>query len=193
MKLASARNELTRKQAIGLVQCGILHKTVLAGLGRHVSSLLDGERDLYTKYNYIYQILFVLTICLSKVSLLLFITRLTPNASTIKTGWFILAGITAWGVATIFAFAFQCALPRPWDTISGVCHNQGALHYVTAIIDILTDVALTIHPVIILWRVQIQRSKRLVVMLVFIARVLWVPPSNRTPLRRVARGDQAHF
>ena len=80
--------------------------------------------------------------------------------------------IATWGVATVFAFAFQCSLPHPWNNTSGVCHNQHALYYASAAIDILTDVVLTVLPVVILWGVQIQRRKRIVVMMVFVARLL---------------------
>lgn len=129
---------------------------------------------MYNKYNYTYQILFIITIVLAKMSLLLFITRLTPNVATIRVGRIILCLIATWGAATAFGFAFQCSLPQPWNNTSGVCHNQSALHYVAASIDILTDIALTVLPVVILWGVQIQRRKRAVVMLVFMARMLWV-------------------
>ncbi|KFY39945.1 hypothetical protein V494_03745 [Pseudogymnoascus sp. VKM F-4513 (FW-928)] len=157
--------------AFGLIQCGILHKAVLAGLGRHESSLLDGEIDLYNKYNYTYQILFIITIVLSKMSLVLFVTRLTPNVPTIRAGRIIFCLIAIWGLATVFGFAFQCSLPHPWNNISGVCKNQAALYYAAGIMDIITDIALTILPVVILWGVQIQRRKRAIVMLVFMARV----------------------
>lgn len=129
---------------------------------------------MFNKYNYTYQILFIITIVLAKMSLLLFITRLTPNVATIRAGRIILCLIATWGVATVFGFAFQCSLPQPWNNISGVCRNQSALYYAAAVIDIITDIALTILPVVILWGVQIQRRKRAIVMLVFIARMLWV-------------------
>ncbi|KFX97039.1 hypothetical protein V495_01282 [Pseudogymnoascus sp. VKM F-4514 (FW-929)] len=157
--------------AFGLIQCGILHKAVLAGLGRHEANLFDGEIDTYNKYNYTYQILFIISIVLSKMSLLLFITRLTPNVATIKVGMVILVLIGVWGVATVFGFAFQCSLPQPWNITSGVCRNQAALYYATGVIDIFTDIILTILPVVILWGVQIQRKKRAIVMLVFMARM----------------------
>ncbi|OBT91594.1 hypothetical protein VE01_10364 [Pseudogymnoascus verrucosus] len=165
-------NLIAAAGAFGLIQCGILHKAVLAGLGRHESSLLDGEIDMYNKYNYTYQILFIITTVLAKMSLLLFITRLTPNVATIRVGRIILCLIATWGVATVIAFAFQCSLPQPWNNISGVCKNQAALYYAAGIIDIITDIALTILPVVILWGVQIQRRKRAIVMLVFMARML---------------------
>lgn len=129
---------------------------------------------MYNKYNYTYQILFIITIVLSKISLLLFITRLTPNVATIRVGRIILCLIATWGVATVFGFAFQCSLPQPWNNTTGVCQNQQALYYAAGAIDILTDIVLIILPVAILWGVQIQRKKRAIVMLVFVARLLWV-------------------
>ncbi|ELR04026.1 hypothetical protein GMDG_06537 [Pseudogymnoascus destructans 20631-21] len=165
-------NLMAAAGAFGLIQCGILHKAALAGLGRHEASLLDDEIDMCNKYNYTYQILFIITIVLAKMSLLLFIIRLTPNVATIRVGRIILCLIATWGVGTVFGFAFQCSLPQPWNNSSGVCRNQSALYYAAGVIDIITDIALTILPVVILWGVQIQQRKRAIVMLVFMARML---------------------
>jgi hypothetical protein len=46
------------------------------------------------------------------------------------------------------------------------------LYFAAGAIDILSDVVLTILPLVILWGVQIQSRKRVVVMLVFVARLL---------------------
>jgi len=126
---------------------------------------------MFNKYNYAYQILFVITICLSKISLLLFTIRLTPNTTTIRVGKILMGVILLWGVATVFALAFQCSLPQPWNVTSGVCHNQGVLVSVS-IIDIITDIAITSLPLVMLWGIQIQRGKRITVMAVFMCRIL---------------------
>lgn len=146
----------------------------MAGLGLHQASLLDGEIDMFNKYNYAYQILFIITICLSKISLLLFIIRLTPNNTTIRVGRIAMGVITLWGIATVFALAFQCSLPQPWNIISGVCHNQDALYYSAGIIDIITDIGVIALPLVMLWTIQIPRAKRITVMTVFIVRISYV-------------------
>lgn len=156
----------------GLTQSAVLHKSVVSGLGRRQEHLFEDQLESYSKYNYAYQILFILTVMLSKNSLLAFTAKLIPNSITAKGAW-ILAGIsTTWGVATIFGLAFQCKLPTPWDNISGVCHNEGALYYSAAVIDLATDFAITMLPLIALWNVQMQKGPRVTVMAVFMVRIL---------------------
>lgn len=165
-------NVIAGASAFGLVQCGLLHKAVLAGLGRRQADLLDFQLDAYNKYMYAYQIFFIFTICFSKMSLLLFIIRLTPNHATIKAGRILMGVVTVWGIATVFALAFQCSLPQPWNVTSGTCNNQGALYFVTAILDVITDLAITMLPIIMMWNIQIQRSKKVTVMAVFLCRLV---------------------
>lgn len=126
---------------------------------------------MYNKYNYAYQILFIITICLSKISLLLFIIRLTPSAVITKGGRILMGAIILWGIATVFALAFQCSLPQPWNVTSGACRNQGALYFSAGVFDIITDIATTLLPLIMMWTIQIQRAKKITVMAVFLCRV----------------------
>lgn len=79
--------------------------------------------------------------------------------------------IVLWGIASVFGLAFQCSLPQPWNVTSGVCRNQGVLVSV-AIIDIITDLAITSLPLVMLRSIQIQRAKRMTVMAVFACRIL---------------------
>jgi len=83
----------------------------------------------------------------------------------------ILMGITtAWGIATIFAIAFQCDLPAPWD-ITSACGNLDAIYYSAGIIDLLTDCAITILPILTVWNVQMERGPKNTVIAVFVVRI----------------------
>ena len=153
-----------------MVQSGILHKAVGNGLGQRKANLPDHKIELYNKLNYIYQILFIATICFSKLSLLAFINRLLPSPRN-ALGSTILMGITAaWGVAAIFSIAFQCDLPSPWNT-AGRCRDLDSIYYTAGTIDFLTDCAITILPILTIWSVQMERGPKNTVIAVFVVRV----------------------
>jgi hypothetical protein len=100
-----------------------------------------------------------------------FLTRLTPSVNMIRTCHIFIAIIGVWGIGTIFAIAFGCPLPAPWDiTTPGYCGKQSGIYYTSAIIDLITDAAITGLPVLMMWSVQIPRGQRLTVMSVFLVR-----------------------
>lgn len=94
-----------------------------------------------------------------------------------------------WSITSIFALAFQCDLPRPWLQGTGRCVNlvsfppviratprltdpQKALYYYVDIMNILTDVALVILPVLVVWGLQLKAEKKLFVVGLFATRIM---------------------
>lgn len=115
--------------------------------------------------------MFIATVTLSKISLLVFISRLIPSSTTVTGARVLMAVAAAWGIASVIALSFQCSLPEPWNITTGTCRNQAALYFSSSITDIVIDFAITVLPVVALWNVQIQRAKRAAVMAVFIVRI----------------------
>jgi len=54
----------------------------------------------------------------------LLIINLEPNRRILYTSYALITFVSAWAVAAIFAAAFQCHLPGPWDFTRGRCINQ---------------------------------------------------------------------
>jgi uncharacterized membrane protein YgcG len=135
---------------------------------------MRSERLLTSEqFNYTAQILFVLILYLSKVSLLFFIIRLTPSKETLQACWVVMGVVTGWAISIVIALAAQCSLPRPYDFSDPTkCVNQRALYYAAGIIDIATDLTIVILPCVIVWNVQITRRQRWTVMSVFGVRVV---------------------
>lgn len=73
---------------------------------------------------YASSLLFIASLCLSKVAALLFVRGLTLDTIDLNltTGLCIFVGV--WGVVSEFAVAFQCHLPKPWDYIHNTCFNR---------------------------------------------------------------------
>jgi len=125
----------------------------------------------------------------SKLSLIHLISRLTPSRrATVFFSSF--ASFTAlWGVAYILSVSFQCGAKVPMRAFGDrcvsevrrcpskyLCHlltwNQAGLIYAHGTINILTDFQIAFVPIFIVWRVQIHRQQRMLVLGLFWSR-LW--------------------
>ena len=85
------------------------------------------RRNLHNKsktyqYQYAAQILLISAITAAKISLSILIQSLLSEGRGLIAGRSLLVVIIGWGVTSIFALAFGCALPEPWDT-TGHCVN----------------------------------------------------------------------
>ena len=58
----------------------------------------------------------------AKISLCLLIQSLLAEGRSVVAGRSLLVVIVGWGITSIFALAFGCALPEPWNT-NGRCVN----------------------------------------------------------------------
>jgi hypothetical protein len=68
-------------------------------------------------------ILYLLTLSLAKVSTLITIARVTGHKISLAKIRATGAVVLLWSAASIFAVAFQCRLPRPWDYLGGRCFD----------------------------------------------------------------------
>lgn len=81
-----------------------------------------------------------------------------------------------WGVASIFTVALQCS-PNRWvlgPTASDTCFDQAAAQIGIKAVDMATDVALAVLPAFMMLNVQVSLEKRLVVVLMFGLRLVYV-------------------
>ena len=84
----------------------------------------------------------------------------------------LLGVVVAWAFASVIALAFQCSLPRPWDS-NGRCVDQAVLHYAIGAFNIATDIALIILPCVVFWSMH-DPVKRLRVVSLFSIRIVYV-------------------
>lgn len=70
---------------------------------------------------YVANIFYVLAVGVSKISIIIFLSRLA--CARVRTiGVFPLGTVVVgWTVAITFGVSFQCDLPYPWDSFSGKC------------------------------------------------------------------------
>jgi len=162
-------------QIFGIAQTATIHISASNGLGRHIQTLSNSSYELFATAYYVSDLLFVITIYLAKVSLVLFIMRLTPSYKTLYFCHVFIIALTLWMAGTVLSLAFQCPLPHPWGFMSlhsNQCKaNIGALYYSISAIDILTDLIIVATPAVIVWNVRISRGQRCTVIGVFGSRL----------------------
>ena len=141
---------------------------VAHGLGSPLGTISHSDYILFEKAGYASFFLYLLAICTTKLTTLTLLYNLTPQRShrrpIVITGAFILI----WGIATIFANAFQCSMPHPYlYTSSTKCFSQTGFWYATGIIDILTDVVLMMLPVMVIAKLQLPLNKKAAIAFAF--------------------------
>ncbi|RSL37877.1 hypothetical protein CEP53_015404 [Fusarium sp. AF-6] len=143
------------------------------GLGEHRKNVSNEDFASFSKLIYAARILALLVDATTKISLCLLIRQIS-NIGGLNLANLILAGVViAYTVAGIFATAFQCPLPEPWESESNdQCPSQGPIFIFNGIMNILTDLALCALPVAMMWDVQTSLKRKLIVMVLFGSRLI---------------------
>ncbi|GAA84580.1 integral membrane protein [Aspergillus luchuensis IFO 4308] len=160
---------------IAFIQTLLTQFAVDHGLGKHASSLSTADFSKYNKLTYAAQLLLIPVLSLSKLSTCRLIHRLTPGQRIRRANMITIIVVGIWTVFAVFATALQCR-PR-WEYLPSQCAGQGAINYPIIIINILTDLALVVIPLIMIWSVQMTLQKRLQIIASFTTRLVVVAVS----------------
>ncbi|KAG9229524.1 hypothetical protein BJ875DRAFT_192971 [Amylocarpus encephaloides] len=153
------------------VSCSIcVYRAVLVGLGRRMNSVSVEDLSAFYKLVYAAQLLGILSMSFSKVSVVMLLKRIAQSASSRFN--FCLVIVIIWGTFSTFAIAFQCQLPKPWVFIPSQCSTQGYLQYVVIALNITTDVILGTAILPTIWRLNVSRNTRVTVMILFGLRLI---------------------
>ncbi|KAH8150901.1 uncharacterized protein LAJ45_05083 [Morchella importuna] len=119
---------------------------------------------------YIYQMLYLITLFFVKMSILAFYRRLSP-AQGYHLAIKITAGaVTVFTIAMVFVNAFECP-KKPslaWaPTFPMGCNNLVPVYYAQAGFNILSDIVILLLPLPSLLRLQVNKRKRVALILVF--------------------------
>lgn len=139
------------------------------GLGKHQSELSEDEVTSMLKAFWVSLWTYYLSICFTKVGLILQYLRIFTQKWFRITAWALLAFIVAYSVWTVFSSVFAC-LPVAafWDqSIHGKCLPHSVSWFVNAGINIATDLATVILPMPVVNKLQLPRKQRYALLLVF--------------------------
>ncbi|KAL8952372.1 MAG: hypothetical protein Q9222_001708 [Ikaeria aurantiellina] len=147
------------------------------GSGRH--TILSPIPDVvhFVQMEYAIELTYCVLITTTKFSILLFYRRVFINSTTVlsfRIAWYCITAFAfLWGISTFFAAAFQCT-PASfyWTQVTmktkGTCVDLSTLLLVTAITNIVTDVAILVLPMPVVWNLHIQRSQKVAVTGIFL-------------------------
>ncbi|CAO1602397.1 hypothetical protein XANCAGTX0491_006008 [Xanthoria calcicola] len=166
---------------VALVLCwGICVMIVLCGhfgTGRHTMTNPTAHVVAFIQLMYAVELTYTVLVTTTKISILLFYRRVFMNQATstrFRVAWYAIAvWALLWGISTFFAAAFQCS-PASfyWSKYThktqGTCMDLRILLLVTASLNIVTDVALLILPMPVVWNLNIERSQKFAVSGIFL-------------------------
>jgi hypothetical protein len=109
----------------------------------------------------------------AKMSVAMLLSRLIPHFRNPALVNF--STIAGWTLFSLFAVAFGCSLPRPWDLLFSQCStHSGKLLYPIVIFNILTDVMLSFWIIPYVWTLAMEVKGRVLVCSLFGARLMSV-------------------
>ena len=132
---------------------------------------------------YAVELTYTVLITTTKFSILLFYRRVFMNQASSQRFRIVWYAITIWtflwGISTFFAAAFQCSPASFYWTkytrkTQGTCIDLTSLLLVTASTNIVTDVALLILPMPLVWKLNIERPQKFAVLGIFLLGGLYV-------------------
>ncbi|KAE8363149.1 hypothetical protein BDV27DRAFT_130326 [Aspergillus caelatus] len=130
------------------------------GYGEHYVALSGTAVDSILKSQHAAGILFILTMCFSKLSLIHFIWSVTPAASDRRIAIGLEIFTVLWAVTSVITSIFQCTPPRTWDYLSGQCFDIGAWWNYLAATNILSEAGIIIQALLIVVGIQAHWAKK---------------------------------
>jgi hypothetical protein len=155
------------------------HKAAVNGLGKHQNTLQPAELDRFYKFIYSGDLLLIMALGMAKLSLLFLFLRISDfHAVRFRITGYIIGVWIAFG---LFGRAFQCGVPRPWDSSPAHCSGHGIVRVISTIGNMATDLLLCIVILPTVWELQMERRKKLHIMLLFGSRIV-VPIATTSQL-----------
>ncbi|KAL9602216.1 MAG: hypothetical protein Q9219_001940 [cf. Caloplaca sp. 3 TL-2023] len=176
MKVAISHDDYSMLAGLmlALALCSIIGYGTHFGTGRHFLAVGVQNTQTYMKLLYSFQIVYAFTLTAIRLSILLFYRRLFPAEST-TARWRVFLYICAFLVFGFFfaglgAVIFMCTpISYFWTRAgNGHCINVQALLYFTATLTIVADISILLLPIPIVWNLQMEKSKRIGVIGIFL-------------------------
>lgn len=154
---------------------GLAIALVHFGLGRHIWTI-QKEEDLLMVFKLFYVVYYVYdaALFLTKMSALLYLTRLFPtHANSTWWNWalWITHGLNgAWFIGICCATAFMCKpLAKGWNPLlPGECGTTSSLWIGSAVPSVFIDLLILLLPLPKIWTLKISTTRRTGVTIVFI-------------------------
>ncbi|KAI1907712.1 hypothetical protein LOZ53_003376 [Ophidiomyces ophidiicola] len=144
------------------------------GWGKYVDSLSKSQLETVLKADYAATILFILAICLTKISLLV-LNYQFALLKQYKYTIYCLGGIVIlWTASSILVVSFQCDLPRPWDYINNVCLARKNFWNFYGVLNMVSDIIQLGLMLMIITQIQTSTRRKITIASVFACRLFVV-------------------
>ncbi|KAI0416381.1 hypothetical protein F5X98DRAFT_344261 [Xylaria grammica] len=143
-----------------------------AAFGKDIATLSKEQLDDADKIGYTRDILFLLSLGLSKLSACEGVRALSPDRIHHLLTSIIALSVVIWMITSVFGTAFQCGASGPWDRDHARCINQDAFLRFVYISSVVIDAGLVTLPIAIISPLQMTLRLRLTVMSFFSFRVI---------------------
>ncbi|MCJ1311217.1 hypothetical protein MMC25_004888 [Agyrium rufum] len=140
------------------------------GAGSDVETVPVDYYVLFAKYIYVCEIIYGVEALLVKLSILLLLGRVFGSNDRFLLSTHLLSiALVIYYIIITFAKIFSCTpVQRLWvPTTPGTCLNNELIIYMDAIFAMVTDLAILVLPVPIIWSLQTKTSRKLIVTITF--------------------------
>jgi hypothetical protein len=138
-------------------------------MGRHVIYVSEYDRMMVRKGDFVFSHFYNLALVSVKLGILAFYWRVFVHPNFRKVVLATTAFIIAWGIGiTVTLFLVCRPLRAYWDSnVKGTCLTIVTFTYFTNITNLITDVWIFLMPVPMIWYLQLQTRKKLLLSLIF--------------------------
>ncbi|KAF2826272.1 hypothetical protein CC86DRAFT_27460 [Ophiobolus disseminans] len=139
------------------------------GMGRHVIVVSGYDQMMVRKGDYIFSHFYDLALVSVKLGILAFYYRVFVHPVFRRVVLATAAFIVAWGIGITVTLFLACRpLNAYWDAnVTGECLTMVTFTYFTNISNLITDIWIFLMPVPMIWHLQLQTKKKLLLSLIF--------------------------
>ncbi|CAK44698.1 hypothetical protein AnigIFM59636_011631 [Aspergillus niger] len=147
----------------------LLFDAVSHGFGTSIHLLEQNQVDKIQTVRLVSDILYLITVYISKCCVCGIYLRLTPQKCHNRASLATLALCTAWVIPAVFIIAVNCELNRPWKGSGGQCMNL-RWQFIVAL-DIATELIIFGLAVFLLWGLFMPLKRKLTIGFAFMFRL----------------------
>lgn len=152
-------------------------------MGRHVVAVSPHDQAMVRKGDYVFSHFYDFALVFVKLGILAFYHRVFVVPLFRKIIMATVTFVVAWGIGITVTLALAC---RPieafWDaSVKGNCLNLVNFTYFTNITNMITDVWIFLMPVPVIWHLQLQTKKKLLLCFIFSIGIAYVSSYTTHP------------
>ncbi|KAL5121491.1 hypothetical protein ACEQ8H_000563 [Pleosporales sp. CAS-2024a] len=139
------------------------------GMGRHVIVVSAYDQMMVRRGDYIFSHFYDFALVFVKLAILAFYWRVFVLAAFRSVVAATAALVVAWGIAITVTLLLACRpLPAYWDAnVKGHCLDLVTFTYFTNISNLVTDIWIFLMPVPMIWHLQLQTKRKLLLIFIF--------------------------